>query len=213
MVLSRPAGAIAYTDGGLDIPSRAGDFNIVVGAHSCPIQPPFWASAQTETVSSNVTVYAQITKEAAKNLTLRFQENYGPDFPAAAESWTAAKSSAWTAVGTIIDHVDGKKFEATEITDEPERTLPHYAPNYLQITGDDGLSGTNEILGLYIENDFDDTYDGQGLSDLDYELTSRGTIKLYAKSMPFSSYQAKYLICGNLNRILYQSRQAWTVSL
>ena len=211
MVLARPTGAIAYTDGGLDIPNHATNTNKVVGAHSCPIQPPFWASDQTETVSSNVTLYAQITKVNSKNLTLRFQENYTPDFPYTVESWTSAITSTWTKVGETRNNVEGIKFEATEITDPPERTTPHYTPNWVQITGDTGLTGTNEILGLYIENTFDDAYDKRGIANLDYELTSRGTIKLYAKNMPFSSYQAKYLICGNLNRILYCSKQAWTV--
>ena len=215
--MAKIAGEIEASDGGLDMSVTYERF-VHIDAR-LPVQPPGWIPAALILQSPRYRIQAwrQITLSAA---TESIEVINGWPATDGTNSVTGAKVAAWEEYddGVHPSMPIGAALSSTSFSaadDEPRHATHAVSghPAYLTYQIEGG-GETGELLALYFEFENDLDFDESDPSSVrNYETIGRntGTWAPYAANRSCSAWLMQRILAQNLNKILYQTKQCWTV--
>ena len=207
-------GYITPANGGRPVPDVDVPFFIIIDAR-LPIQPPMWSDG-TNNTRYRIQMHRQLTLPAAAVTTERWYGWPGTDGEnsetgALAAVWKEYDDSEWP-LRPVGSSIGVASFSST--TDEPRHAT--YADGdsaYLKFSCDDAGA---ECLAIHFETENDEAFaDSVPTSTRDYETIGRntGTFVPYAANKSVSAWLLQRILAQNLNKIMYETKQAWTVPL
>ena len=207
-------GYITPGDNGRGVPDVGVAFYIVIDAR-LPVQPPMWQDG-TNSLRYRIQTHRQLTLPAAAVTTERWYGWPGTD---GANSETGALAASWKEyddsefpLRPVGSSLGVASFSST--IDEP-RHATYYDGDvaYLKFSCDDAGA---EVLAIHFETENDEAFaDSVPTSTRDYETIGRntGTWVPYADNMSVSAWLLQRILAQNLNKIMYETKQYWTVPL
>lgn len=205
------AGYITPGDGGLPIQLAA---RYVCVSARLPTQPAEWADG-SDLQRYRMETWRQLTLAAGTDTTEIW---YGWPSSSSGDTVAGAKAGEWVkydATGQDPAKPEGASLGepafATTISEPRKASYSGGGESFLSYLADvrDG-----ELLAIYVEmkndNDFDES---DPSSTLDYETIGRntGTWSPYDANESVSAWLMQRILAQNLNKILYETKQCWTV--
>ena len=207
-------GYITPGDNGRIVPDIDVAFYIIIDAR-LPVQPPMWQDGSNN-LRYRVQLHRQLTLPATAVTTERWHGLPGTDGPnsetgALAAIWKEYDDSEWPLrpVGSSL----GVAAFSTTTTEPRHTTYADGDPAYLKFSCD---NAGGEVLAIHFETETDEAFaDSVPTSTLDYETIGRNTALWfpYADNMSVSAWLMQRILATNLNKIMYETRQFWTVPL
>ena len=213
--MAKPAGYIQASDGGLAVADVATLQYVDISAR-LPVQPSEWANG-SGSPRYRIETWRQITLDALTDTTEIWH-----GWPGSSSSDTVAgpKAAAWIQFdATGQDPAEPVGSELTQAlftssTKEPRQaSYASAAEAHLSFEAD---VAEGEILAIYFETVTDNAFStSDPSSTLNYEIMGRntGVWTPYEANESFSAWLAQRQLAQNLNKILYMTRQAWSVPL
>jgi len=212
--MAKPAGYIEASDGGITFSVRTGAY-VFIDAR-LPVQAQGWT-----TVAGNpryrIQVWRQITLGVGDKTDERWDGWDG--FPGIESesgvldaAWKEYDDTPWNPAKPTGEPLDLGSFVTN--TEEPRRaSVPDHPvqPGRLHALMS---AGSGEILAIHIGMENDDLFAASDPSSVrDYETIGRNTATWvpYACNESFSAWHAQRLIAQNFNKILFATKQEWTV--
>jgi len=204
--MGKPAGAIQASDGGWPVVE---DPTYVPFSVAVFLQPNHWATSSDR--YPTFAAYHQITVEASATHNQRFTSLA----PVTADTQAGAVAATWYELDTSgpLYPAGDKSLGPSTFTEQ--ETLP-YADHYNVEAWTDGATQDSEIQALAFIETFDQDYGDPEPELIRYlEPCARNvdanSWRPYDHDRPVSSWLLKRIISIGYDRILYQTRQAWSI--
>ena len=214
--MAKPAGYIEATDRGLQ-PSDLDTPTYVCIDARLPVQPKDWTTVTTDR-RYRIQASRQLTMDVGTTITGTWNGWNGTSDPSTESGALAAVWKDYDADGTApASPVTGFELDTAEFsasTSEPRHaSAPAGAEAYLVFESD---VAEGEVLAINLEMKNDLAFAGSVPSSVrDYETIGRNTAVWapYAKNRSCSAWLMQRIIAQNMNKILFETKQYWTVPL
>jgi len=213
--MAKPAGYIEAADGGLAVSDLDLIHYVDISAR-LPVQPPEWTD-DTNLQRYRIETWRQITLDAGTDTTEVWN---GWPSSSSSDTVAGAQAAAWVqydATGQDPAKPVGSELTQpsfTSSTTEPRQAAyASGAESHLTFEAD---VAEGEILAIYFETGNDNAFNtSDPTSARDYETIGRntGVYAPYLKNESASAWLLQRILAQNLNKILYMTKQAWTVPL
>lgn len=215
--MAKPAGYIEASDGGLIFTRSAARYVFIDARLS--IQPPAWTPLANKP-RFRIQMWRQITLGAGIISEEKWKGWDGTDginseTGALNAEWKEYNDTPWNPARPTGEPLDLGSF--TTITEEPRRaSVPNHPvqPAHLKMLATTADNG--EVVALHLAMENDEAFaDSDPSSVRDYETIGRNpaTWSPYNYNESFNAWLAQRLLVQNMNKVLYCTKQEWTVPL
>ena len=209
------AGYITPGDHGLSVNDVDTDIYIMIDAR-LPVQPSEWES-ESGFQRYRIQAWRQLSIDAGKTTTERW---VGWNYTSGTSSETGALAASWKEYdGTDTDPASpsGSDLSTPAFSSSSSEPRHAYSPGdneaYLRFQSDDT---DTDILAIHLVFENDNVFSTSDPSSTrDYETIGRNTALWfpYADNMSVSAWLMQRILAQNLNKIMYETKQVWTVPL
>jgi hypothetical protein len=213
--MAKPAGYIEASDGGLAVIDVSTLQYVDISAR-LPVQPSEWTD-DANMPRYRIETWRQITLDALTDTTEIWN---GWPSSSSSDTVAGARAAAWIQYDATgqdpAKPVGSELTQATFTSSETEPRQASYASAAEAHLTFEADVAEGEILAIYLETTVDNAFNtSDPSSTLDYETIGRntGVWTPYDKNESVSAWLMQRILAQNLNKILYMTKQAWTVPL